>query len=991
MDKLISESPVKPFSLKDAPSLIERVWPAQKISVEAQKERKAVKGQTLTGLGSYWKGRKPLILVRACIFGALLPSTGDDIEDIKVFEALCGLADNQVRPRFKSTLSVAEITTYATPEQRSLLLGETPEDQEKYAALNRDERADVISDVIARMPYHLRVGKLLRPEEVAEDTLTSDALPKVNDYLGTNAENLAQLIEQLGIMRFGRRPRVADVFCGGGSIPFEAARLGCDVYASDLNPVACMLTWGSLNVIGASAKRWKEIEVAEKALVAAIDKEIAELGIEHDSLGNRAKAFLYCLETRCPQTGWMVPLSPSWVISRSKEIIAVLIPDPDQKRYKIEVRAAKDVTEFAAAQKGTIQAGRLVHVVDGQEFSTPVKTLRGDRKGHGETITDIRAWEKDEFSPRVDDLFQERLYAIQWITKESLSKKRQTTFFTAVRQEDEEREKKVVAYVKEHLSDWQGQGFVPDMEIEPGKETARLTRERGWTYWHHAFTPRDYIILASLLKHNQEAEIGVLIPSLLNHASKLCQWATTNAPLDADGNQAGGARDLPNHVFYNQAFNTFWNYASRASIFLLRDIVVTKEVPRAKIAGKGKVVNASALDLSENSDIFITDPPYADAVYYHEISEFFIAWLRKRPPKPFKSWTWDSRRPLAIKGDGEDFRKGMVDAYKAMADHMPDNGLQIVMFTHQDARVWGDMAQIFWGAGLRVMAAWYIATETTSELKKGGYVQGTVILVLRKRKDGEDGFKDEVVQEVRYEVAEQIDTMVGLNQSLKGHGRVENLFEDADLQMAGYAAALRVLTKYTKIDGVDMTKEALRPRKKGEKGIVSEIIEFAVQVANEHMVPEGMPPKVWESLSGAERFFFKMMDIETTGAKKLDNYQNFGKAFRVAKYDDLMGSMAPNDARLKSAKEFKKAGFEGSEFGASKSRALLYAIYELQNDIEGDDVLSHLRDLVSDYFNAREELMALAQYVATKRAGKDDAESRAAGILHGLIRNERFG
>ena len=101
----------------------------------------------------------------------------------------------------------------------------------------------------------------------------------------------------------------------------------------------------------------------------------------------------------------------------------------------------------------------------------------------------------------------------------------------------------------------------------------------------------------------------------------------------------------------------------------------------------------------------------------------------------------NSRRPLAIKGDGEDFRKGMVQAYKAMADHMPDHGLQIVMFTHQDAGVWGDMAQIFWGAGLRVMAAWYIATETTSELKKGGYVQGTVILVLRKRKDGEHGYQ----------------------------------------------------------------------------------------------------------------------------------------------------------------------------------------------------------------------------------------------------------
>ena len=50
-------------------------------------------------------------------------------------------------------------------------------------------------------------------------------------------------MRQLGIARFGHRPKVADTFCGGGSIPFEAARMGCDVYESDLNPIACMLTW----------------------------------------------------------------------------------------------------------------------------------------------------------------------------------------------------------------------------------------------------------------------------------------------------------------------------------------------------------------------------------------------------------------------------------------------------------------------------------------------------------------------------------------------------------------------------------------------------------------------------------------------------------------------------------------------------------------------------------------------------------------------------
>jgi len=39
----------------------------------------------------------------------------------------------------------------------------------------------------------------------------------------------------------GHSPRVLDPFSGGGSYPLEALRLGCEVYASDYNPVAVLL------------------------------------------------------------------------------------------------------------------------------------------------------------------------------------------------------------------------------------------------------------------------------------------------------------------------------------------------------------------------------------------------------------------------------------------------------------------------------------------------------------------------------------------------------------------------------------------------------------------------------------------------------------------------------------------------------------------------------------------------------------------------------
>jgi adenine-specific DNA methylase len=332
----------------------------------------------------------------------------------------------------------------------------------------------------------------------------------------------------------------------------------------------------------------------------------------------------------------------------------------------------------------------------------------------------------------------------------------------------------------------------------------------------------------------------------------------------------------------------------------------------------------------------------------------------------------------------------MIAAYRAMAEHTPKNGLQIAMFTHQDAGVWADLAAIVWGAGLQVTAAWTIGTETTSELKKGGYVQGTVLLVLRKRLEQQSVYRDELVQEVRAGVGLQIVTMTGLNQTTKGAGRSENLFEDQDLQMAGYAAALNVLTGYSHIDGQDMAAEALRPRQAGGRDMVKEIIDFAVQVANEYLVPEGIARGLWERLSGPERFYLRMLDIEAGGAKKLENYQNFAKAFRYGDYTAVMASTKPNDARLKTALELKRTEFEG-EFGKSPLRAVLFALYELQREVDIDEAIGHLRDLVPGYLSRREDLMSLASAIASKREVKAPDEAQAARILFSRIKNERLG
>jgi putative DNA methylase len=971
-----------PFAWKDRSALIEVAFPAQKVSIEAQTERKANAGQTLTALGSYWKGRKPLVLVRACILGSLLPATDDPEKDLEIFELLMAMDDAAFEHRVKN-VSAADVEKWGGPLEKELL------NSNGGWRVAGEQRRRLQGRVLRRMPYLERLNKRsLRPEELPAEAYEHIWAP-VNAHFGTSARSHAELVEQIGILRFGRRPRVADTFCGGGSIPFEAARLGCDSYASDLNPIACMLTWGAFNIVGADAATRERYARTHEQVVAAVDREITRLGVEHDGTGNRAKAYLYCVEVRCPETGWMVPLLPSLVISKNKKCVAKLVADRKEKRFRIEIRWRASVGEIAEAEaSGTVRDGDLVYTIDKKDHRTPIRTLRGDRTVDGRTVNELRRWEKKDVVPRPGDIFQERLYCVQWMNGDDA---RDCTYRT-VTEDDLAREEKVVGFVRKKLAAWQEEGLVPNMAIQPGAKTDEPIRTRGWTYWHHLFTPRSLLINAlykqsvrGVADPQAQGALAFTLNTLADRSARLSRWE-----VGFPGRQGvAPSADAVKSTFYNMALNTLYLYGTR-SFGHLGPSLSFSEYAAAQLPGVS--LSASTLpacDVAAEAELFVTDPPYADAIRYEEITEYFIAWQRQSPAPPFADWVWDSRRDIAIKGAGESFRREMVKAYSAMAVHMSDDGLQIVMFTHQDTGVWADMAGIFWGAGLKVTAAWYIATEVNAGFKKGGYVQGTMILVLRKRLGTEKTYKDELVLEIRQEVARQIETMIGLNQRTRSSGRSENLFEDADLQMAGFAAALRVITSYTHIDGRDMTREAARPRTEGDPSLVDELIEFAVATANEHLVPEGLPAKVWERLVGSERFYLRMLDIEAAGIKKLDNFQNFAKAFRVADWKPMMATAKAAESRLKSAAELKRAEFAGSEFAASLLRALLFALYELEREVEPGEALGHLRDNVADYHKRRQDIVAIAEYVAHVLDKRRPDEAAAARILAGLVRNEK--
>jgi len=644
------------LSLKDAPGFIERQFPVNRVSAEVHKERKAIHGQILTSLGSYWKGRKPLLLARAAILGCLLPATKTPVQDLRIFLLLMGMDDRSIAKRMKA-IKPANIDP--TWPRYAELIAEGP----KLAwrdDVSKEERQTLIREWFAGLPFGKRLSFSLRPDE-CKDNLHDGIWGEVNEHLGTTARSLPDLVQQLGLMRFGHVPRVADVFAGGGSIPFEAARIGCDALAADLNPIACMLTWGAFNVVGAGENARLLLAEAQKQVVYGIQSQLDELGVELDAAGRRAKAYLYCVEVTCPKTKYRVPLAPSWVISKNLRTVAKLVPRPKDKTYDIQIVTGASDEELEAAEKaGTLVDERVVHPANPDREGVALSVIRGDQKGqNGENINLLRKWDPEDVVPREDDVFGERLYCIQWLRDtgqegdevlldEEMEDDGKSTYFAAPTALDIANEAKVTKLVRKRMLDWQQRGLIPDLPIEPGDKTDEPIRTRGWTYWHHLFLPRHLLFGALALEQINSVGDPLVKGALLigfcrtlNYMSRLTQWMVrTPTPKKP--------ADVVNHVFYNQALNTFYNFGCRASSGLFPSL--QKIFPQIELRGKAEVVTRQASEVQTSNDIYVTDPPYADAVNYHEITEYFIAWARTLGRQVFPDFIWDSRRSLAIKG-----------------------------------------------------------------------------------------------------------------------------------------------------------------------------------------------------------------------------------------------------------------------------------------------------------------------------------------------------
>ena len=603
--------------------------------------------------------------------------------------------------------------------------------------------------------------------------------------------------------------------------------------------------------------------------------------------------------------------------------------------------------EMKAATVGTVSSKGLLCPCCGKV--TPISSLRHDYTNDDGTITyGLRRWGKTDFSPQNDDVFRDRLYAIRYKTPDG------SRYYRAPNNRDFDNEKKIEQIVASEIEKWQELGYISSMWIEPGEKTTEVIRNRGWSFWHQLFNARQLLEYALIQKYSlkladtPEKMVTAMLSlhRCLNWNSKLCSWGV------------GQARESMAQTFYNQALNAMWNYGTRALSLLSGVFYLT--INRSRIINSNyKIQITDARDVDSVCDFWITDPPYADAVNYHELSEYFLAWDKKLMLNAFPDWYIDSKRILAVRGD-EHFSQTMIDIYSNLVRHMNDGGMQIVMFTHSDPSVWAQLALIMWKSGLTVTAAWNIATETdASGIKEGNYVKGTVLLVLRKQQGDEEAFLDELNTDIKVEVKRQIESMQKLDD------KEDPNFSDPDYVLAAYAASLKVLTGYGSIGELDLDYELNLAIHEPSKSEVVKLIERAKRIAYDFIIPLNFDSYLWRELSPSERFYVKGLEAEKHGNYQISTYQEYARGFGLISYSQLMASERANTARLKTPQEFAMRTIgDVPDFEESITRLVIAGIYIAIKENENPDKgFYHIKNNVSDYWNERDMLKQILSFL----------------------------
>ncbi|MEJ8542527.1 DUF1156 domain-containing protein [Methanothermobacter wolfeii] len=596
----------------------------------------------------------------------------------------------------------------------------------------------------------------------------------------------------------GRPPRVLDPFGGGGSIPLEALRLGCETYSMDLNPVAVLIQKCTLEYpqrYGASdswsdseprllrdVKRWGEWVLREAR------EELSRFYPE-DEDGSIPAAYIWARTLPCqnPDCGAEIPLMRQYWLARKKNRKIALKPVVTGGGVEFEIVEDPDFDP----SRGTISRAIVTCPVCGSTIPG-ADTRRLFQEGEaGERLIAV-ALTHPQRRGKTYRLATERDLEACMEAQEYLEKKR------------------------DELMDQWGIDPVPDEELPPVGTLGFRIQRYDMKTWGDLFNARQKLALITFTEKIRQAHQEMLKEGYQEDYSKA---VTTYLGLGLDriaDKNSNLCRLIPQteaigFTYARNALPMLWDYIEMNPFTHPSGVKnISKEIEEnlksISLIAKtnAKVLNGSATSLpfdDEYFDAVFTDPPYYDNVPYSYLSDFFYVWLKRAlgdlypdlfmtPLTPKRGEMVAYTNDKSMDEAREEFESMLRDSFREIHRVLRPGGIANIVYAHKTTHGWETVINSLLDSGLVVTASWPIFTEMRARMRaQGSAALASSIYIVARKPDFEKstGYYEEVLGELKEVLGEKLDYLWG--EGISG----------PDFFIAAIGAGLEVIGKYSEI------------------------------------------------------------------------------------------------------------------------------------------------------------------------------------------------
>ena len=620
---------------------------------------------------------------------------------------------------------------------------------------------------------------------------------------------------------------VLDPTAGGGSGPLEAVRLGLHVEANDLNAVAAMLEYATVDwPLQHGLALLEEFEELATAFVSRAESRYEGI-FPSEPEDILISGYLYARTIACPYCAGLVPLSPNWRLApggMGVRLVPLLGGGPGTERRVCTFEIVEAVEQQS---EGTVARG------DGLcPYSDCRRQIKGD---------EIKAQAQ---AGRMGEQLYAVVYKQRTIVKTKTGRNREKWVrgYRAPRPEDDN-SARIQAALEEKLPEWEAFDFVPSERFPLDNNDLRPI-QYGMPLWRDLFSPRQLLchgksveVFRQMLEADRAAGdltevrraaygyLALSLDKLRDYNSRMTRW------------HAG--RSVIANTFDRHDFAFKWSYAEMAPLVTglgydwaleqtakcIKELVelINPKGQRSDLIDQATdepskqpsvtitCKSADSLDHIPNAsiDVVVMDPPYYDNVMYAELSDFFYVWLKRTAghvfPELFRRHLTDKENeavanPARFAGEkgaralaGRDYQERMAAIFAECRRVLKANGIMTLMFTHKATGAWDALTKGLIEAGFVITASWPINTEAGGSLhiRDKAAANSTVFLACRPRpREEATEVRDSVTywEDVEPRVAQAVRTRVAEFQEAGITG--------VDLYLASFGPALEEFSRH---------------------------------------------------------------------------------------------------------------------------------------------------------------------------------------------------